>query len=110
MKANLFIIGTPFQLINALEAKQRFPSAINILVLTINHSGGINQKISSILKQENWGEEYIFPINTYQKGANSQYIKTLKLIKNKFKKRKEKKLSNHMYISNQRNNIYYFSH
>ncbi len=85
MKANLFIIGTPFQLINALEAKQRFPSAINILVLTINHSGGINQKISSILKQENWGEEYIFPINTYQKGANSQYIKTLKLIKNKFK-------------------------
>lgn len=84
MKANLFIIGTPFQLINALEAKQRFPSAINILVLTINHSGGINQQISSILNQENWGEEYIYKINTYQRGANSQYIKTLKLIKSKF--------------------------
>lgn len=84
MKANLFIIGTPFQLINALEAKQRFPSAINILILTINHSGGINQQISSILKQENWEEEYIYQINTYQRGANSQYIKTLKLIKSEF--------------------------
>lgn len=85
MQANCFIIGTPFQLINALEAKQRFPSAINILILTINHSGGINQQILSILKQENWGEEYIFQINTYQRGANSQYIKALKLIKNNFK-------------------------
>jgi len=56
MSVDLYIIGSPLQALNAIEARAVFPAANATAVLVESVSNTSNQQIRSILESENWQE------------------------------------------------------
>lgn len=76
-KKNLFLVASPLQFLNALEAKNHFKTTNNTLVLQYN-SSGINQE-KNLLNTDEWDEVII-----YDKGKMYKHFKFfhhVKLIK-----------------------------
>src|SRR6266404_4843369 len=63
MSIDLYIIGSPLQALNAIEALAVFPAANAIAVLVESVSSASNTQIRSILESENWKEIRTIPIH-----------------------------------------------
>lgn len=77
---NLFIVRTPLQLINALEAKHHFKTSNNLLIVIYSTNQTDKIQMNKLLKENDWDE--IIKLN--RKGKKSifwEYIKIIKEVK-----------------------------
>ncbi len=74
---NLFIIRSPLQLINSLEAIEYFNLQNNILVLIYNNTENTNKQMDTLISMYEWKE--IIKINEKQK--RSKYFEYIKFVK-----------------------------
>lgn len=78
MKKNLFIIRSPLQLINMLEAIKEFNLKNNLFIIIETKSNANNIQISEVLKLYNTHD---IEINTLKSYSNSKLFHYIKLIK-----------------------------
>lgn len=79
---NLFIIRSPLQLINSLEAIEYFKLENNILVLIYNNTANNNTQMDNLISMYNWKE--VIRVNEKQKRSKYlEYIKFVKKLKTK---------------------------
>ena len=81
LKKNLFIVASPLQLINAIEARYHFKTSDNILVLMYNsllNNTDFNQK-KSLLVEEDWDEVIYYDLGKIAK--KKRFFEQVKLIK-----------------------------
>jgi hypothetical protein len=74
---NLFVVRTPLQLINALEAKYHFKTQNNILIVVYSVNQTDKEQMNKIINEKDWNE--IIKLN--QKGKKSIFFEYIKLIK-----------------------------
>ncbi len=58
---HLYIVESPLQLLNAIEAKKAFPSQKHILVVKYSKEKKNNDQIDSLLKNSSWDRIYTIP-------------------------------------------------
>src|SRR4051812_46225706 len=63
MSIDLYIIASPLQALNAIEARAVFPSPDAIVVLVESVSKSSNAQIRSILESESWNETRTVPVH-----------------------------------------------
>lgn len=80
--ADVFIINTSFQLVNALEAKRKFSSPHKSLLILHINTDNMNNQVSKMLNHKDW--DYIFDVMAYKKSAGERYAKALLQVKSKF--------------------------
>lgn len=79
---NLYIVRTPLQLINAIEAKEHFHCTHNILVIIQSKTDKTQQHLEKLLSLTHWDEILTIKTNTKQKKSNFfQYVKYIKHLK-----------------------------
>lgn len=80
MNNNLFLITSPLQLINAIEAKAHFKLTSNILVVIFTEHESKNKKqISRLIKDEEWDE--VIRFDQRLKNTKSTFLRQIKLVK-----------------------------
>ena len=84
-KRNLFIVASPLQFLNAIEAKEAFKTNNNVLILMYNtnlNATDANQK-STLLHQEDWDEIIQYDLGSVHK--NKRFFYQVRLIKSLLK-------------------------
>ncbi|PPK60186.1 hypothetical protein B0F89_1277 [Malaciobacter marinus] len=76
---NLFVITTPFQLLGALEAIEKFNLKKNLLVIIDNNLENNSNQITYLLENN---KQYFDTITRHGQGNKSKFFKNIKLVKN----------------------------
>lgn len=76
-KKNLFLVASPLQFLNAIEAKKHFKTTNNTLVLQYNSSSASQEK--DLLDSDEWDEVIIYDTGKIHK--NLRFFQHVKLIK-----------------------------
>ncbi len=61
MTSNLYIVESPLQLLNAIEAKEEFTAKKNILIVKFSNERRNNYQIEKLLKESFWDRIYKIP-------------------------------------------------
>ncbi len=80
MMYNLFVVRSPLQLINAIEAKEHFKTKNNILLL-MNNNPNDHKQLDTVLKLSTWDE-----IVHYKPQTGSTFRQQIKLIRSMMKR------------------------
>ncbi len=78
---NIYIIRTPLQLLNALEAKHHFPAETNILIVNAREGQVNKSQIDTFLSKEEWDE--VIWVDRFM--GNSVFLQSVRIIR-RFKK------------------------
>lgn len=77
---NLFLITSPLQLINAIEAKEHFKLTSNILVVIFTeHASKNKNQISRLIKEEEWDQ--VIRFDQRLKNSKTTFLRQIKLVK-----------------------------
>lgn len=78
---NIFIVHTPFQLINALEAKEHFKTQHNVLLVLFTEFDSLNKKqIIDLINEKDWNEVISYDLKK-NKNSKSSFFQQIRLIK-----------------------------
>ena len=76
---NLFIVRSPLQFINALEAKEHFKTRSNILIIFYNHGDKNSKQLKTMLNKDDWDK--IFEFDERKVAKRTKFIHQVKLVK-----------------------------
>ena len=80
MNNNLFLITSPLQLINAIEAKSHFKLTSNILVVIFTeHQSKNKNQISRLINEDEW--DHVIRFDQRLKNTKTTFLRQIKLVK-----------------------------
>ena len=80
MNYNLFLITSPLQLINAIEAREHFKLTLNILVVIFTeHESKNKNQISRLINEDDWDK--VIRFDQRLKNSKTTFLRQIKLVK-----------------------------
>lgn len=78
---NLFLVKSPLQLLNAIEANQYFSADINILILRFTSNARTNDQMKNLLEIKRWDTVYNIPYSRIPINFIKEFFLLKKLLK-----------------------------